>query len=156
MSNKPNPVALTAAMLMERACCPVTVDTGIGSWDEHTHNISIQGIAALASDLHRLAPAVARIAVGCCNHGYWGNAQSLVLGDEMSAGYVPDAQTLQCVAYIKRIDKKLAKLNARLEPLALVAKDGGDPRGWTLRLHSTDKSRPVPRNGWDSGAWGIG
>ncbi len=150
MSNKPNPVALTAAMLMNRK------RDLFGGIDGHHR---VEEIAGIASDLHRLAPACERIAVGQCNHGYWCDAQSIVNEVEMSEGYKPDAQTLYCVGVIRRMDKKLAKLNERLAPLALVAKNGGDPRGWSLWLETTDKARPVngrASGSWDGERWGIG
>lgn len=151
MSKKPNPVALTAAMIEHRRF--VAGDPSPVAFDYLTFDCLS---ASLASDLHHLAPACARIALGCCNESFWCDAQSIVEGEDLSEGRAPDARTPWAVSYIQRIDRKLAKLNKRLEPLGLEARAGGDPRGWTLRLVSVDKSRPVPRNGFDLDAWGIG
>lgn len=153
MSNRPNPVALTAAMLMRRAWSLTTPDgPARDPFTEHD-------CASLASDLRRLAPACVRLAVAQCN-GEWRDGQRLALmkyAHGCAAGMVNPLDELdaEIEAYAVRLDKRIAKMNAKLAPLALEASNAGDPRGCVLKLTSTDKSRPLPRNGWDDASWGI-
>lgn len=114
-------------------------------------------IAALASDLHRLAPACKRHAEAECN-GEWrdGQRDAICAAFKDRQGERLEELIADIVAYGNRLDKRIAKLNEKLAPLAVQAVRTGDPRGWTLRLHSTDKSRPVPRNGWADESFGIG
>lgn len=111
MSNKPAPVALTAAALMQRLLALDEAQKWKGV--TATHHSAAHLCASLASQLHRLRPCA-------------------------------------------RLDKRLAKLNAQLEPLALIASRGGDPRGNScLTLVSTDANRPLPRNGGTDGEWTL-
>ncbi len=136
MSNRPNPVALTAAMLARR---PIAGPTAAGLTTE-------LGIACLASELHRLAPAVAM-----CN-GEWEDSQRSKLyayreGSNRS-DQIYGAERLKALEksikdYGTRLDKKIAKLNAKLAPLALQCSRHGDPRGCVFKLTSTDPARPV-------------
>lgn len=126
MSTKPHPVALTAAMLTTRAI--LVTPTVIVS-----HRFVM--CAVLASALHRLAKGCQRQAVAECN-------------GELSDASVRTAG--------ERLDKRLAKLNAQLAPVALEARRSGDPRGLVLRLYSTDPTKPVPCNCGDGESWAIG
>lgn len=153
MSSKPNPVALTACMLMNRFWAASPKLQPRSHWE---------AIAAISSDLHRLAPACKRQGVAECN-GEERDGQR----EAIERTHIPDLRRVyrdtairvmeaRIEANGKRLDKRVAKLSERLAPLGLKACDGGDPRGSCLWLESTDPSRPVPRNGWDDERWHIG
>lgn len=142
MPTKPNPVALTACMLLDRLIT--------GNRDRQ-RLASLHSIADLASQLHRLAPACKRLAEAECNGEWWDGQRDSCRPCQFKS--LDDSIR----KYAARLDKRVAKLNAALAPFAVSACRTGDPRGWTLRLRSTDLARPLPSNGWWSDAeWGIG
>ncbi len=145
MSHKPNPVALTAAMLVHRSATwtnPAGCVIGLTAHDA----------ACLASELHRLAPAIQRHAVAMCN-GEWrdGQRQDIHRWRQENAYVRPvDADRLALQEldksiedYGTRLDTKIAKINAKLAPLALQCSRHGDPRGRVFKITSTDPARPV-------------
>ena len=147
MSNKAAPLTITACMLLERSYHEF--DTGIGPMSDPQ---SVHTCAALASDLHRLAPAAQRLAIAECN-GEWREGQRDAmyrhmrsLPKEAQNQYCHDWQVTfeaECEAQGSKLDKRLEKLNRRLAPFALQVTTPGDPRGHVLALESTDKARPV-------------
>jgi hypothetical protein len=153
MSNKPNPVAFTAAMLMQRALLLPMQDSVSPS-----HHSAAVYCASLASTLHRLAPACQRQAVAMCN-GEWRDGgrdaiyRTWVEGRERREALQAIEDSVE--AYGKRLDKRLAKINEALAPLGIKAVRGGDPRGCVLRLVSLNDSHPLPSNGWSAGEWCI-
>lgn len=156
MSNKPNPVALTAAMLAMRASSIADEIATIATLrGEKAPSLLIgggfRGCASLASDLHRLAPACRKLAEAECN-GEWRDGQRNRLMFDGAAIAALDASIAKCDA---RLDKRIARLNEALAPFALRAARNGDPRGAVLRLYSTDDARPLPSNGFGDG-WVIG
>ncbi len=167
MSTKPNPVASTAVMLAVRLFVYVG-DYDNDDGEEQAHFVYEAGtpkgmtpdaVAALASDLHRLAPAVQRHAVAMCN-GEWRTDQrrDLETWDRNTMGGRTDRVDeldADIEAYGVKLDRRIAKLNAKLAPLALQAHRSGDPRGTVLRLKSTDADRPVPCNCGDGESWAI-
>jgi hypothetical protein len=151
MSKKPHPVAETAAMLMDRLWFIATQEPLKASY------ITLIGVASLASDLHRLAPACQRQAEAECNGEQWNGQRAEAYRKDCGAR-LPGQHTAEVDAAIEaggiRLDKRLSRLNESLAPFALKATRSGDPRGCCLRLESTDPSRPVPRNGF-SDDWCI-
>jgi hypothetical protein len=153
MSAKPNPVALTAAMLMNREWNNAAIDKlmPLGPMDGNIRHLS-----SLASQLHRLSPACQRHAVAMCN-GEWrvGDRDSIcrvwLEGKERCDALRNIEDSIE--KYGTRLDKRLAKLNDSLAPLAIQACRHGDPRGCVLRLVSTDATRPLPSNGGTAGEW---
>lgn len=143
MSTKPNPVAHTACMLTMR-----NIDAG-GKYSQSGDGIKL---AVLASALHRLAPACKRQAEAECNGEFFDGQRERMKwkGNDVKALEVEISR------YGDRLDRRIAKINETLKPLAIEAYRTGDPRGWTLRLKSTDPNRPLPHNGWDDECWGIG
>lgn len=147
MSNKPNPVALTAAMLMDRwHCQPVSKHT----LPAHLRNPEprapiINEVASLASDLHRLAPAFARQGVAECN-GEWRDGQREAImrakAPQKDIDTVLDKLDASIVAKREQLTRKLIKLNARLAPFAILA-DGHAGGGIYLGIESTDATRPL-------------
>lgn len=140
MSRKPNPVALTAATLMAHA---VYVH-GLGAIDS-------VDVARAASDLHRLAKATNRQAEMECNGEFY-------IGQRHMFERMGNAEKLdKTIAKTgERLDRRIVKLNLSLAELSVMAYREGDPRGYTLRLRSTDPTRPLPSNGMEQGEWGIG
>ena len=138
MSAKPIPAAETAAMLALRI---------VPSADAPA---SIAYVAILASELHRLAPAIKRHAEAACN-GEWRDGQRRMAEGSLRALAALDVSIEQ---YGKRMDRRIARINERLAPLGLIAAIGHDPRGSAISLTSTNDVR-VPSNGW-SGGWEIG
>lgn len=140
MSRKPNPIALTAATLMVHA--------------GHVHGIGAidyMDVARAASDLHRLAKATKRQAEAECNGEYYDGQRNIMAIHGMDRVlYTLIANTS------KRLDRRIAKLNISLAELSVEAYRDGDPRGYTLRLRSTDPTRPLPSNGMEQGEWGVG
>ncbi len=118
MSNKPNPVASTAAMLMWRAVC--ITDTHPAESASPAQDI--HHAAALASDLHRLAPACLKLAKGL-------DDGTLPLGDS-------------------RITRRIVRLNNRLAPLQLIARFDRNPRNVVLYLVATDERWSIPDDVW--------
>lgn len=146
MSNKPAPVSLTTAMLTRRE---YEVNGCVNVW-------SIERVADLASRLHRLAPQCKRIAIAeaICSDPIPADAHSVYQGEDMSEGFRVTWAHESWIKVFKRNAKAIERLNEALKPLALVAKDGGDPRGPCLYLESTDPKHPLPRNGWAEG-WAL-
>lgn len=154
MSTKPHPVALTSAMLTAR-------------YADYTANAEdrVFQLASLASTLHRLAKGCQRQAVAECNGEFWGGQREAAYRYDVACkadrarGVVYNRTTQgldDAIAQAgQRLDKRIAKLNALLAPLALEARRYGDPRGSVLRLCSTDKSKPVPCNCGDGESWAI-
>jgi hypothetical protein len=150
MSTKPTPVALTAAMLMQRAPSNPTVDM-------------VFSTARLASDLHRLSKGCQRHAIALCN-GEWRDGQRMraqerderhaCTGDPRNGGHDVEHLDREIEAYGNRLDRRIAKLNAQLATLGLRADRYGDTRGIVLRLTATDGSA-IPRNGMSDDSWGI-
>lgn len=139
MSRKPNPAALTAATLMAHA---VYVH-GIGA-------IDYMDVARAASDLHRLAKATKRQAEAECNGEFYIGQRRML---ERSGNAEKLDKTLAKTG--ERLDRRIAKLNQSLAELSVMAYREGDPRGYTLRLRSTEPTRPMPSNGMEQGEWGI-
>ncbi len=126
MSNKPNPVALLAAILMER--------------DDHKRQqdrLPAYMVASLASDLCRLAPAIEHQGVAECN-GEWGNGQRVHFMS-MNQTAILDATI---TAKRAQLDRRITKLNERLAPFSLIT-SGYAGGGLCLGISSTDASRPL-------------
>lgn len=143
MSRTPHPVAITSAMLMQRAF--------LLSVHAYT-NANPSRIASLASDLHRLAKGCHRQAVAECNGEFY-DGQREYNDCRRSSAELDDA-----IAKVgNRLDKRIVKLNITgLAALSIEAHRTSDPRGFTLRLRSTDPAHPLPTNGMEQGEWGIG
>lgn len=154
MSNKPNPVALTAAMLACRMCHAGSRNK-YGDWQ--LDGTDATAPASLASDLHRIASACQRLAVAECNGDFNWSDDCQEFPYDVGDGSIGDryehpGSGRYWAGLYKRINKRMDALNAMLAPLAIKAKNGGDPRGCVLRLVSTDPSRPLPGYG---GEWPI-
>ena len=130
MSTKPNPVALTSAMLAQRNYS-IAVSAGAVS-----KKLGLQEIAALASNLHRLGPACTRQALAECN-GEWREGQRDRLTGPACAASLEYLDNSIRIAG-ERLDRRLERLCARLAPLSLLAVYHGDPRGCVLTLESAD------------------
>lgn len=142
MSRTPHPVAATSALLMQRAF--------LLSVHAYT-NANPSNIASLASDLHRLAKATHRQAEAECNGEFYRGQRAYVDCRGNSAELdktIAKAGT--------SLDRRIAKLNKAMAFLSIQAHRTGDPRGFTLRLRSTDPANPLPRNGMEQGEWGVG
>ena len=141
MSRTPHPVAITSAMLMQRA---FLVTAHAYSNADHSR------IATLASDLHRLAKGCHRHAEAECNGEY--HAGQREYHDCRGSAAELDDQIAEAGT---RLDRRIVKLNLSLAILSIEAHRSGDPRGFTLRLRSTDPAWPMPCNGMEQGEWGI-
>lgn len=165
MSTKPNPVALTAAMLALRYVLKSKEQMTWRGIEPISRNMAV-----LASDLHRLAKGCQRHAVAVCN-GEWRDGQRDYFrramryddgesreehrrhANQAREGLEELDRSIE--AYGVRLDRRIAKLNAQLALLGLRADRHGNPRGIVLRLTATDGSAPVPRNGMSDDSWGI-
>lgn len=133
MSNSPAPLALTAVMLAMR----------LPHFDLRSAAMNESHVAALASDLHRLAPAYQRHAISVCNGELqtgqrdWANRQPREVFTKWSL-----EMNESIAAYGRKLDKKLDRLNQRLAPFALRI-DPSHGGGLYLGLESTDMNRPV-------------
>lgn len=155
MSHKPNPVALTAAMLMRRHCGQYPLYDP--PFDHH-----IQTVADVASKLHRMAPAFTRYAVALCNgEQYEGQRDKAYEASKRSMYPVANEKAIiaEMEAAIgkegQRLERKLAKVNEFLAPFSVQACDGDDPRGCTLWLEASPNTQPLPDNGYHDGRWSI-
>jgi len=148
MSAKPAPVALTAAMLMRRSIQVYNHSP----WDVSSHH----ACADLASRLHRLAKGAERASVADCNGEMHDGLRSKANGLEANmAMRMLDKIDDEVAKYCSRIDKQISKLSAELAPFALMCKRNGDPRGYSLKVYSTDPARPMPHNDMGGDCWGI-
>lgn len=163
MSSKPNPVALTAAMLTRRALQypynGLHNDPGF-TWSDHK-------LADLASRLHRLAPAANKHAMTYCNgERFDGDRDEMHKESRRLGSTTPQALQFerawnrQLAIYQqtrqKRIQKQADKLTEELKPLHIrVDYQPENPYNCALVLESTDAKHPLPRNGWDDGRWAL-
>ena len=139
MSNRPNPVALTSAMLMH-----ATIGKPSNRFPEHS--TAPFHVANLASSIHRLAPACKRLALAECT-GEWRKGQRDSLCDREAYkgnAFVRQAEAERIAAleksivdYATRLDRRIAKLNAQLAPFGYQLIRQGDPRGATLVMAET-------------------
>lgn len=154
MSHKPNPVAMTAAMLAlmrgaghhqrDKPARPDPIDS------------LIRDAATIASKLHRLGPAFAKHALWECNgetfdgqRDYWNTKPA----DQAKAGLAVVEERI--VKEGERLERKLASINELLQPFGIEAKSGSDPRGVVLWLVATEGNTTLPRNGYEEGVWVI-
>ena len=146
MSRTPHPVAATSAMLMQRAF--------LLSVHAYT-NANPSRIASLASDLHRLAKGCHRQAEVECNGEYHDGQRNALSRAPRGDEWVKRMEG-QIIKTGSRLDKRIAQFNQSLAILSIEAHRTGDPRGFTLRLRSTDPAGPMPSNGMEQGEWGVG
>lgn len=145
MSNKPNPVAMTASLICERYhYLREFGDKGPRGW-----SYGALESATLASIVHRIAPACQRHAIAQCN-GEWRDGQRDYFykmereGDKAGCRKGLDALAQSIEDYGQRLEKRIAKINARLAPFKLEVWAGGDPRGCVCRLQTTDSKHTFP------------
>lgn len=150
MSTKPNPVAETSAMLMKRKC--FQYPSSDQPFDHWIHNV-----ADIASRLHRLAKGCERASVAQCNGEMWDGQRDQIhrLEIEHKKNTLLADVEVSVEKYCARIDKQVDKLAQELAPFKLTCKRNGDPRGYCLKLYTTDPTRPVPHNHMGGDSWGI-
>lgn len=138
MSNRPQPCALTAAILMA-ACGSNGSCEGAESHHPLPNMADAFSCANLASAIHRLAPACKRLAEAECN-GEWRDGQRARVSDldaHFSKGTHLADLDKSITDYASRLDKRIAKLNAQLAPFGYQLVRSGDPRGATLSMAET-------------------
>lgn len=133
MSNKPNPVAETAALLMDLE--------HMESFDKCRKTLSAYAIASLASRLHRIAPAaqwVSEAACGLDDPHAEDYCHGVSLLEDADTFHTDPARLNPWERYAfkraKRTHDALSKLATELEPLGIRLTWGGDPRGASLTL----------------------
>lgn len=152
MSTKPNPVALTAAMLATRYCSAGS-RSSLGDWILDGSDAHVP--AFLASRLHRLSRGAARASLAECNGEMYDGQRDKAYAAPRCIRLTLLQEIDGAVArFCARINRAIAKLNADLSPLAIEARRNGDPRGFAIKLRSTDPTRPLPSNE-TGGEWGI-
>ena len=139
MSNRPAPVALTSAMLMDAT-------KGKPSNRFPEYSTAPYRVAQLASAIHRLAPACKRLAEAECN-GEWRDGQrahAYTVSQSKQCMYpaaneraILEALDRSIADYATRLDRRIAKLNAQLAPFGYQLIRQGDPRGATLVMAET-------------------
>lgn len=153
MSTKPAPVALTAAMLVQRAHGLPPDTHGMPAVHRYPSGLA-HACADLASRLHRLAKGCERASVAECN-GELANGQRQRLMIQQGSVLGCKCADEQVAKFCDRIDKQVDRISEELRPFGLKARNDGDPRGYSLYLVSTDPLVPIPHNGIDPDAWII-